>query len=64
MKKQIQDHYTLVGYDPRRVGIDELRRIIQGAWDTVPDEFISDLYASWRDRCKAVIDARGGPKKY
>ena len=64
MKKFIQDHYTLIGYDPRRVGLDELRRIIQEAWDAVPDEFISDLYASWRDRCKAVIDAGGGPTKY
>ena len=64
MKKHIQDHNTLVGYNPRRLGLDELRRIIQEAWDAVPDELIYDLYASWRDRCQAVIDARGGPTKY
>lgn len=64
MKNYIQDHYSLTGYDPRRVGLDELRRIIQEAWDAVPDEFVSDLYASWQDRCKSVIDAREGPTKY
>lgn len=64
MKRYIQDHHTLTGYDPRSLGDVELRQIIQEAWNAVPDEFISGLYGLWKDRCQAVIDARGSPIKY
>ncbi|RKF95957.1 hypothetical protein GcM1_073001 [Golovinomyces cichoracearum] len=51
-------------YDPQRIALTDLREIIRAAWDEVPDEFITKLYDSWWDRCKAVIDAEGGVTKY
>lgn len=64
MKRYIQGHYTLTGYDPRSIDDFELRQLIQGACDAVPDEITSDLYALWKDRCQAVIETRRNSTRY
>lgn len=64
MKSYIQERHLRTGYDPQRIGFDRLRQIINDAWESVPDEFITKLYDSWRDRCEAVIRAGGGPTRY
>jgi hypothetical protein len=64
MKNWIEEHYWEARYQPDKIHLDQLRKIIQDAWDAVPDEYIQGLYDSWWRRCQAVIDARGGPTKY
>jgi len=64
MKQYIQEHYWEARYDPSRIPLDRLREIIWEAWLAVPDTFIQKLVDSWWDRCRAVIDAKGGPTKY
>src|SRR6266536_2925714 len=64
MKNWIQEHYYQAYYDASKIPISQLRQIILEAWNTVPDSYIETLYMSWRRRCQAVIDARGGPTKY
>lgn len=45
-----------------KVRLQELRRIIQEAWEAVLEDHIQALCDScWR--CQAVIDAHGGPTK-
>jgi hypothetical protein len=41
-------------YNLAKIHLDQLRRIIQDAWDAVPDEYIQGLYDSWWRRCEAV----------
>jgi hypothetical protein len=53
-----------VRYDLAKIRRDDLRRIIQAAWDAVPEDFIQGLFDSWWRRCQAVINAHGGPTKY
>jgi hypothetical protein len=60
MKNWIQKHYYTAYYDASKILLPDLRRIIQEAWDAVPNEFIDSLYQSWWRRCQAVIDAKGG----
>jgi DDE superfamily endonuclease len=64
MKNWIENHYWHVRYNPEKLPLRQLRRIIRDAWDAVPDEYIQGLFDSWWRRCQAVIDARGGPTKY
>ena len=64
MRRYIQDHYFQVYYDAKKISLEELRRIIQEAWDTIADSYIETLFESWYRRCQAVIDAQGGPTKY
>ena len=64
MRRYIQDHYFQVYYDAKKVSLEKLRRIIQDAWDAVPDSYIETLFESWYRRCQAMIDAQGGPTKY
>ena len=64
MKNWIQEHYWKVRYNVSNVSLDELRRIIWAAWEAVPDSYIESLVDSWWDRCRAVIQANGGPTKY
>lgn len=44
--------------------LDRLKAVIWEAWEAVSNDFIEDLVNSWWIRCRAVIDAEGGPKKY
>jgi hypothetical protein len=64
MKNWIQTHYWQVRYDAGKLTLPQWRRIIQAAWEAVPNGFIESLYNSWYDRCQAVIDANGGSTKY
>src|SRR5258705_2849531 len=63
MKNWIQQHYWEIRYDAVSIPLDQLRRIIWAAWEAVPEAFIESLLDSWWDRCKAVIEANGGPTK-
>jgi transposase len=64
MKNWIEEHYWEARYDPTKIQFDQLRRIVQDAWDAVPDEYVQGLYNSWWRRCEAVKEAHGGPTKY
>jgi hypothetical protein len=64
MRRYIQEQYFTAYYDASRISLQELKRIIQEAWDAVPDSYIESLFESWWKRCQAVIDAKGGPTKY
>jgi len=61
MKDWIQRRYghidTISSY-PR------LRRIIEEAWEAIPDERVHELIESMPARCQAVIDANGGHTIY
>jgi transposase len=43
---------------------DQLRAIVQEAWDSITPEYLDSLVDSMRERCQAVIDAQGGYTKY
>lgn len=43
---------------------DQLKAIVWEAWETIPSDFIENLVNGWWDRCKAIIDAEGGPTRY
>jgi transposase len=47
MKNWIEEHYWEARYQPDKIHLDQLRKIIQDAWDAVPDEYIQGLYDSW-----------------
>lgn len=42
----IEEHYWEARYQPDKTRLDQLRKIIQDAWDAVPDEYIQGLYDS------------------
>lgn len=44
--------------------LEELRNQVLEAWEAVTPEFLKKLIDSMRDRCRAVISARGGHTKY
>ncbi|KAF4629211.1 hypothetical protein G7Y89_g8943 [Cudoniella acicularis] len=64
MKNWMQEQYWEARYNPSNIPYERLRVIITKAWNAVPDSYIVALYDSWWRRCRAVIDARGGPTKY
>ena len=64
MKDWIQERYWQACYNVAKIPLSKLRRIIQEAWEAVPNEYIETLYKSQWRRCQAVIDANGGPTKY
>ena len=64
IKTYIEDFFFRLWYDPQSINLDNLRQIVEEAWDAVPDEFIKNLYESWWDRCDAVIRTGGGPTRY
>jgi hypothetical protein len=64
MKNWIQEHYWQIRYDPSKISLLQLRQIIWEAWQAVPESYIEALTESWWDRCKAVIEANGGPTRY
>jgi hypothetical protein len=61
MKDWIQHHY---GHLDNITSYPQLRRIVQEAWDAVPEERVSGLIKSMSARCQAVIDANGGHTMY
>jgi transposase len=46
MKDWIEEHYWRVRYRPDKIHLDQLRAIIQAAWDTVPEDYIQTLFNS------------------
>ncbi len=64
MKNWIEEHYWEARYRVDKLSLEQLRVIIQHAWDAVPDDYIQSLFDSWWRRCQAVVDAKGGPTKY
>ena len=64
IKNWIQAHYWEAVYDTSKLPLGQLKQIILEAWNAVPDSFIESLYNSWWDRCRAVIEANGGPTRY
>ena len=63
MKDYIEAHYPdLPG--GRQCSYDELRSIVQEAWESITPKDLGDIIATMKDRCQAVIDARGGHTKY
>ena len=62
MKNYLQELYN---DDPdRRLSYDRLRIEVQKAWDMITTEELQELAASMKDRCLAVIDAKGGHTLY
>ena len=64
MKNWIEERYWQIGYNVAKIPLEDLQTIIWDAWNAVPEDYIQSLYDSWWDRCKAVIEAKGGPTKY
>lgn len=63
MKDYIQENYP----DPaggKQRPYDELRVIVQEAWDSITMDVLRALIDSMPERCQAVIDADGGHTKY
>ena len=43
---------------------DQLRRALVAEWTNIPIDFVRNLIRSMRQRCQAVINARGGHTRY
>lgn len=63
MKDYIENCYPDLPAGRQRT-YDQLRQIVQEAWDSITDEVLRELIGSMKDRCQAVIDADGGHTKY
>jgi hypothetical protein len=63
MKDYIEHHYPDLPAGRQRT-YPQLEAIVQEAWDSITPECLSSLLDSMRDRCQAVIDAKGGHTKY
>lgn len=63
MKNYIQLNYPSLGSGKNR-SRDKLRLVVKEAWDSVSSEYFVKLIETMPARCKAVIDADGGPTKY
>ncbi|KAI0993988.1 hypothetical protein K3495_g14195 [Podosphaera aphanis] len=59
----IEDRYHDLENGRERI-TEELRRIIQEAWDSVDGDFLGNLIHSMPTRCQVVFDAQGGATKY
>ena len=59
MKDYIEIHYPDLPVGQQRT-YEQLREIVQEAWDSISVEYLSDLVSSMQARCQAVIDAAGG----
>ncbi|KAI1003563.1 hypothetical protein K3495_g4653 [Podosphaera aphanis] len=59
MKDFIEDRYPDLENGRERI-TEELRRIIQEAWDSIDGDFQGNLIPSMPRRCQAVFDAHGG----
>jgi ketohexokinase/beta-glucosidase len=63
MKDYIQQYYP-DQYGGRQHTYDQLRIIVQEAWDSISVEYLQDLMDSMKARCEAVIAAQGGHTQY
>jgi hypothetical protein len=46
MKNWIEEHYWHARYDPAKIHLAQLRRIVEDAWDAVPEDYIQGLHDS------------------
>ena len=60
MKDWIQEHYG----DEDRLSYDSLRKAIREAWNAVGEDQLRRLIGEMRERCQAVINAKGGHTQY
>jgi hypothetical protein len=58
MKDYIQEHFG------EKLGYPALRLAVKEAWEAIEPSFLAELLAQMRERCQAVIDARGMHTKY
>lgn len=63
MKNYIQYKYPDLGSGKVRT-LDQLRVIVREAWDSISTDELRSLILSMPDRCRAVVDAKGGSTKY
>ncbi len=63
MKDFIEVRYPDLENGRERI-TEELRRIIQEAWDSIDGDFLGNLIHSMPTRCQAVFDAQRGATKY
>lgn len=60
VKDYIQDKWGL----EEEPSYNRLREYVKEAWNALPEGYITELLASTRARCQAVIDAEGAHTKY
>lgn len=63
MKDYIEENYPDLPYGKQRT-YDQLRTIVQEAWESITEDVLRDLVDSMQARCQAVIDAKGSHTKY
>lgn len=63
MKDYIEAHYP-DKEGGKQPSYDQLRVIVQEAWESISIEFLRELIDSMPARCQAVIDADGGHTVY
>jgi hypothetical protein len=63
MKDYIELHYPDLPGGRQRT-YNQLRSIVQEAWESITPEDLKELIGTMRDRCQAVIDAHRGHTKY
>jgi len=63
MKNYIESCYPDLPSGRQRT-YDQLREIVQEAWDSITIEVLRDLINSMSAKCQAVIEADGGHTKY
>ncbi|RZC38779.1 hypothetical protein BDFB_014831, partial [Asbolus verrucosus] len=54
----------LNSHDPHPRTVRELRDILSGFWDEIPQEQIDNSSESMPNKCQAVIDAQDGSTRY
>jgi transposase len=63
MKDWIELHHPDLPAGKQRT-YDQLRAIVKEAWEAISDDTLRTLVESMKERCQAVIDAKGGHTKY
>ena len=63
MKNYIQYEYPDLGNGKVQT-LDQLPVILREAWDSISTDELRSLILSIPDRCRAVVDAKGGSTKY
>jgi hypothetical protein len=58
IKDYIQKHFR------EKLGYPALQIAVKEAWEAVKPAYLPELLAKMRDRCQAVIDAKGMHTKY
>jgi transposase len=43
---------------------ERLKRLVQQAWDSVSEDYLRELLQSMPARCRAIIEADGGPIRF